>query len=64
MKENGMKNGFEIIGFADAESAPIDFNITPAKAVKKALKMANLNVSDIDFWEINEAFSVTPLVNK
>ena len=53
----------EIISFADAETDPVDFNISPSLAVKKVLKNSNLKVSDIDFWEFNEAFSVTGLVN-
>lgn len=62
--DNGIKPEFEILGFADSESAPLDFNLTPTLAAKKAIKMAGLTVKDIDFWEINEAFSVTALVNK
>jgi len=52
-----------IRGFADAEQQPIQFPSTPALAIPKALKNAGLKVSDIDYWEVNEAFSVVPLVN-
>ena len=39
------------------------FTTAPAKAVPKALAKANLNTEDIDFWELNQAFSVVGLVN-
>jgi acetyl-CoA C-acetyltransferase len=52
-----------IVAFADAEGRPIDFTTAPAAAIPKALKMAGLKVSDIDFFEINEAFSVVVLAN-
>jgi len=37
LNENGITPEFEIIGWADAESLPVDFNITPTSAAKKAL---------------------------
>lgn len=37
LAEKGWKPEFEIIGWADAESAPVDFNVSPATAAKKAL---------------------------
>jgi acetyl-CoA C-acetyltransferase len=52
-----------VVAFADAEDKPVDFPTAPAQAIPKALKMAGLKVSDIDFWEINEAFSVVVLAN-
>lgn len=52
-----------VIGIADAAGAPIDFPTAPALAIPKALKMAGLSVSDVDFWEINEAFAVVVLAN-
>ncbi|XP_041352219.1 acetyl-CoA acetyltransferase, mitochondrial-like [Gigantopelta aegis] len=52
-----------IIGFADAAVAPIDFPIAPAAAVPKILKFTGVKASDIDMWEINEAFSVVVLAN-
>lgn len=53
----------KIIAFADASCDPIEFPIAPALAVPIALKRAGLKVSDIDLWEINEAFSVVALAN-
>ena len=37
----------------------MDFNMAPPLAAKKAVEKAGLKISDIDFWEANEAFSVT-----
>ncbi|MCU0467042.1 MAG: acetyl-CoA C-acyltransferase [Arcicella sp.] len=51
----------KISGFADAEQEPALFTTTPAVAVPKAIKMANLIKEEIDYFEINEAFSVVPL---
>ena len=53
----------EILAFADAEVEPADFNISPAAAVNKALALAHIKAEDVDFWEFNEAFSVTGLAN-
>lgn len=52
-----------ITGFADAEQEPLQFPTTPSLAIPKALKMAGLDKSNIDYWEINEAFSVVALAN-
>ena len=51
----------KIIGFAEAEQEPALFTTSPAVAVPKAIKMANLIKEEIDYFEINEAFSVVPL---
>ena len=59
----GLKPLAKIIGFGDAELAPIDFTIAPAAAIPRALKMAGISKDDVDFWEINEAFSVVVLAN-
>ena len=52
-----------IIASADAAHEPEWFTTAPAKAVPKALAKAGLEVKDIQFWELNEAFSVVGLVN-
>jgi len=52
-----------IIGYADAETKPIEFTEAPALAIPLALKKAGLKIEDIDLWEINEAFAVVALVN-
>ena len=49
--------------YADAEQAPEWFTTTPAKAVPRAVEKAGLKMSDIQFFEINEAFSVVGLAN-
>lgn len=51
----------KIIGFADSEQEPALFTTAPTIAVPKAIKMANLIKEEIDYFEINEAFSVVPL---
>lgn len=53
----------KIIGYGDAAHEPEWFTTAPAKAVPVALKKAGLSVSDIDYWELNEAFSVVGIVN-
>ncbi len=59
----GLKPVARILGFADAEQAPEWFTTTPALAIPKALKMAGKEAKDVDFYEINEAFSVVSLAN-
>ena len=63
VKSNNLKPIARIISFADFSQDPIDFSIAPRGAIELALRRANLNVRDIDYWEINEAFSSVPLVN-
>mmetsp|Transcript_9850 Transcript_9850/g.14768 ORF Transcript_9850/g.14768 Transcript_9850/m.14768 type:complete len:406 (-) Transcript_9850:392-1609(-) len=52
-----------IVGFGDAAQAPEDFTTAPAKAVPIALQNAKVQASDIDYHEINEAFSVVSIAN-
>jgi acetyl-CoA C-acetyltransferase len=52
-----------IRGFADAEQAPEWFTTTPSLAVPKAVAKAGLQMKDIDFTELNEAFSVVGIAN-
>lgn len=49
--------------YADAAQEPKWFTTAPAKAVKKVLSKANLELSDVDYFEFNEAFSVVGLAN-
>ncbi len=53
----------KIVGYGDAAHEPEWFTTAPSKAVPVALKKAGLSTSDIDFWELNEAFSVVGIVN-
>ena len=62
MSAHGVKPLVEIVAFADAETHPLNFNLAPAMAARKVLQQSGLQISDVDFWEVNEAFSVTPLV--
>lgn len=63
LKELGLKPLAKIISFADANQAPEWFTTTPVKAAEKALAKANLKISDMDFAEVNEAFSCVPIAN-
>lgn len=51
----------EIIAQSSSAKAPIEFTTAPADAINKVLKKANLGITDIDIFEINEAFAVVSL---
>lgn len=53
----------KIKSYADAAHEPKWFTTAPAKAVPKALAKANLTIDDVDYFELNEAFSVVGLAN-
>jgi len=53
----------KIISYADAEQAPEKFTTTPSIAIPMAVKKAGLTMSDIDYFELNEAFSVVGIAN-
>ena len=53
----------KIVGYGDAAHEPEWFTTAPSKAIPVALKKAKLEISDIDYWELNQAFSVVGLVN-
>ncbi len=61
--ELGLKPIAIIRGYADAEQAPEWFTTSPAIAVPKAVEKAGLQMSDIEYWELNEAFSVVGIEN-
>jgi acetyl-CoA C-acetyltransferase len=61
--ELGLKPIAIIKGFADAAQDPKWFTTAPAKALPKALAKANINLSDVEYFEFNEAFSVVGLAN-
>ena len=63
MEVLGLKPLAKIVSFADAEQAPEWFTTTPSKAIPKALAKIGKTVADVDFFEINEAFSVVALAN-
>ena len=53
----------KIISYADTAQEPEWFTIAPSQAIPKALKKAKLTKSDVDYYELNEAFSVVGLAN-
>ena len=53
----------KIISYADAAQEPEWFTTAPSQAIPKALKKAKLTKSDVDYYELNEAFSVVGLAN-
>jgi acetyl-CoA C-acetyltransferase len=61
--ELGIKPIARILSYADAEQAPEWFTTTPSLAVPKAVAKAGLQMSDIDYWELNEAFAVVGIEN-
>ena len=61
--ELGLQPIAKIISFADAEQAPEWFTTSPSIAVPKAVAKAGLQMEDISFWELNEAFSVVGIEN-
>ena len=61
--ELGIKPLATIRGYADASQEPEWFTTAPAKALPKALAKAGVNPEDVDFYELNEAFSVVGLAN-
>ncbi|PIE49045.1 MAG: acetyl-CoA C-acyltransferase [Flavobacteriales bacterium] len=62
-KELNLKPLAKIIGYADASEAPEWFTVAPAKALPKALKKSNIAIENVDYFELNEAFSVVGLAN-
>lgn len=53
----------KVRSYADAAHEPKWFTTAPAKALPKALAKANLSINDVDFFELNEAFSIVGLAN-
>tara|TARA_Y100000389_G_scaffold203581_1_gene252478 strand:- start:930 stop:2108 length:1179 start_codon:yes stop_codon:yes gene_type:complete len=62
-KELGITPLAKLLSHSDYSHEPEWFTTAPAKAVPKAIKSAGLNIEEIDFFELNEAFSVVGLVN-
>jgi len=61
--EMGVKPLAKIVSYADAQQAPEWFTTAPSKAIPLALHRSGLSVEQIDFFEINEAFSVVAIAN-
>jgi acetyl-CoA C-acetyltransferase len=62
VKELGLTPLARIVSYADAEHEPQWFTTAPTIAAPKALKKAGLTMNQMDFVEVNEAFSVVPMV--
>jgi len=62
-KELKLKPLAKILAYADAQQAPEWFTTAPSKAIPLALKRAGKSLADVDYFEINEAFSVVSLAN-
>ena len=62
-KELNLQPLAKIISYADAAHEPKWFTTAPAKALPKALAKANMTIDDVDYFELNEAFSVVGLAN-
>ncbi len=63
VEKHGLTPIAKIVGYGDAAQDPEWFTTAPSKAIPVALKRANLSISDIDYWELNQAFSVVGLAN-
>jgi acetyl-CoA C-acetyltransferase len=63
VEKYGLKPIAKIVSYADAAQAPEWFTTAPSIAVPIALDKAGLKTADVDFWELNEAFSVVGLAN-
>jgi acetyl-CoA C-acetyltransferase len=63
VEELGLKPIAKIRGFADAAQDPLWFTTAPALAIPKAMAMAGVSKADVDFYEINEAFSAVAIAN-
>ena len=63
VKKYGLTPLAKVTSYADAAQAPEWFTTTPSKAIPIALGKAGLATADVDYWELNEAFSVVGLAN-
>ena len=61
--ELGLTPLAKISSYADAAHEPEWFTTAPAKAVPIAIEKAGIDIKDVDYWELNEAFSVVGLAN-
>ena len=63
-EELGLTLIAKIKGFGDAAQEPLWFTTAPSLAVPKALAHAGIEQDDVDYWEVNEAFSAVALANQ
>lgn len=59
----GIKPLAKILAFADAQQAPEWFTTAPSKALPRAVEKAGIKLADVDYFEINEAFSAVAIAN-
>lgn len=64
LQEFNLRPLAKIIAYADAAQSPEWFTTSPSVAIQKVLKIAGLSLSDIDYFEINEAYSSVILSNQ
>jgi acetyl-CoA C-acetyltransferase len=62
-EELGVKAIAKVVSYADAAQESEWFTTAPSLAVPKALKKADLSITDIDYWELNQAFAVVGIAN-
>ena len=60
--ESGMAPQARILGYAESSGPPAAFPLAPVAAVQKLLRRLGLAVADVDLFEINEAFSLVPIL--
>jgi acetyl-CoA C-acetyltransferase len=60
--KHALKPLARVIDYAEAEQEPINFTSTPVLAIQKLLEKNQLTVEDIDYFEINEAFALVPMI--
>lgn len=63
VEKYGLKPLARIVSYADAAQSPEWFTTAPSIAIPKALAKAGMQVSDVDYWELNQAFAVVGLAN-
>jgi len=63
VQKYGLQPIAKIVSYTDAAQEPEWFTTAPSLAIPKALEKAGLTTADIDFWELNQAFSVVGLAN-
>jgi acetyl-CoA C-acetyltransferase len=63
VEKYGLKPLARIVSYADAAQTPEWFTTAPSLAIPKALDKAGMQVADVDYWELNQAFSVVGLAN-
>jgi acetyl-CoA C-acetyltransferase len=61
VKALSLKPDAKILGYASFSREPEWFTLAPIGAISKLLKMLSLKVSDVDLFEINEAFAAVPM---